>query len=270
MYTIYLITNKVNGKVYVGQTRQKLGARWNGHKRDAKTGSLRICRAIRKYGPESFTIEEIATAETQEWADYLERVWIVVYDSRNKDTGYNIREGGNHSPGMSVEGRESLRQKNLGRPVSQEIREAASLRMKKMWKIGTFKGVPHTEEAKAKMKESHKGSKHNTFRRDIFSEELVSLWNHDVPTKALSEHFKISRAMVYKRIKLSGLPHKPFDSRVKGKSRRPALSVEEKEEVIRLTNLGVPQTRIAEQFCCHQSTISHLFKKLRKISSDIA
>ena len=48
---VYLITNTVNGKVYVGQTINGLSKRWKGHKNDVRNGSQNpLHRAIRKYG----------------------------------------------------------------------------------------------------------------------------------------------------------------------------------------------------------------------------
>lgn len=60
---IYKITNKINGKLYVGQTIRPLKRRiWN---HLCKTGTA-ISSALRKYGIENFVIEEIDRAETKE------------------------------------------------------------------------------------------------------------------------------------------------------------------------------------------------------------
>jgi group I intron endonuclease len=253
MYTIYLITNNVNGKVYVGQTKTKLYARWATHKRDARYGiDLCICRAIKKYGPESFSIKEIATADTQEWADYLARVWIVLHDSRNRKKGYNVRAGGIHSPGISPKGRLRLRKASTGRQPSEETKRLASARMKDGWKSGLYKGMPHTEESKEKMSLLRRGVNHNYYRKDISSVELVSLWNHGVENKTLSEYFGISRAMVYERIKKSGLEYRPFKRR---------LSKEQITTILSLVANGVSQKQIASQISCDPTTISHLLKK---------
>ena len=61
---IYKITNKINGKVYIGQTSNTLEKRWWQHCHG--THKHIIARAISKYGAENFKIEQIDVAESQE------------------------------------------------------------------------------------------------------------------------------------------------------------------------------------------------------------
>jgi len=50
-YIVYKITNKKNGKSYIGKTEYSLEHRWNRHLSSAKNGSkFRFHSAIRKYG----------------------------------------------------------------------------------------------------------------------------------------------------------------------------------------------------------------------------
>lgn len=65
---VYKITNIQNNKVYIGQTIRGIQERFARHIKDAMSNRLdtHFARAIRKYGPENFIIEEIDTAETQE------------------------------------------------------------------------------------------------------------------------------------------------------------------------------------------------------------
>lgn len=55
---VYLLTNTVNGKQYVGQTTRGAKYRWRDHQHDAKRRGNKsvLGRAIRKYGATSFTI----------------------------------------------------------------------------------------------------------------------------------------------------------------------------------------------------------------------
>lgn len=85
---IYCITNKVNGKQYVGLTMRTLEERFKEH---CKAESA-IGRALRKYGLDNFKLEIIDSSETSEDLWKKESYWI-----KNKDTfrnGYNMTDGG--------------------------------------------------------------------------------------------------------------------------------------------------------------------------------
>ncbi len=93
-YYIYIHTNKVNGKKYIGQTCQKPEYRWNNGKKYEHNEYF--YRAIQKYGWENFEHEIIAENLTQEEANHLEELLIKEYDTTNRDKGYNIMLGGNN------------------------------------------------------------------------------------------------------------------------------------------------------------------------------
>lgn len=84
MYTIYKISNTINDKIYIGQTRQLLKTRMNGHK---KAHTL-IGMAIRKYGVQNFSIECIDTAESNEQALIKEKYYIDKFNCHYPN-GYN-------------------------------------------------------------------------------------------------------------------------------------------------------------------------------------
>jgi group I intron endonuclease len=86
---IYKITNSKNGKMYIGQTIGTVQGRWRRHQNDALSNALdtHFARAIRKYRPESFIVETIDMAKTQEELTQKEKYWIDYYDSVNN--GYN-------------------------------------------------------------------------------------------------------------------------------------------------------------------------------------
>ena len=56
-YIIYRHINKVNGKSYIGQTCQKLSARWKSGAGYTKEHQPAFYHAIQKYGWDSFTHE---------------------------------------------------------------------------------------------------------------------------------------------------------------------------------------------------------------------
>lgn len=66
---IYVITNQINNKKYIGLTRQSLEKRWRTHLKDwrYKEGRTKpLYLAIKKYGPENFTIEVIKKYSSKE------------------------------------------------------------------------------------------------------------------------------------------------------------------------------------------------------------
>lgn len=91
---IYLVTNEINDKVYIGQTVQCLHARISQHK--TKLTNAPFSRAIQKYGFERFTFTVLATATSQEELDTLELELIRDHIAMLPN-GYNIQEGGNIS-----------------------------------------------------------------------------------------------------------------------------------------------------------------------------
>lgn len=204
---IYLITNLVNGKVYVGQTNRTLRTRWYNHKYDAiqRNEDFPICRAIRKYGPENFTIVELATCETREWSDYFERVWILLYDSRNDKVGYNIREGGNSSA-MPASTKEALRASRLGKTHSEETKKLIGEASKRAWLDGRLHGRPHTPEALEKMRIVSTGKSSAQWIDKLNDVLLVSLYNHHVPITKMAEYFGVNPKTIHKHMKRTGLP----------------------------------------------------------------
>lgn len=122
---IYLITNQVNGKQYVGQTTVSLARRWVGHQASARS-SRNPCRAlgcaIQKYGPENFTVVEVDTAASKEDLDARELHWVSVYNTIAPH-GYNLTSGGGGAGRPSEETIEKRRQAMMGHPTTQATRD---------------------------------------------------------------------------------------------------------------------------------------------------
>ncbi len=92
---IYKITNKINGKSYIGQTIRSIRERWENHKTTAKylKRDTYLYKAIRKYGLENFTIEEIDGANSLSELNYKE--FIAIHKNNTlAPNGYNLKEGG--------------------------------------------------------------------------------------------------------------------------------------------------------------------------------
>jgi len=91
---IYRALNKVNGKLYIGQTKHSLEFRKIGHENSSKNNDgFYFQRAITKYGKDNFSWLIIDTATSKEELDYLEQFYIDFFCSVIKETGYNLAMG---------------------------------------------------------------------------------------------------------------------------------------------------------------------------------
>ena len=116
---IYKITNKVNGKVYIGQTSKEYGfrARYSQHgkiliekvynhyiyrKQRNEGYNQHLLRSIEKYGFDAFeVIEKFDMAFSKEELLLKEKCWIAIYKSYDNNFGYNRTLGGDGTYGYS-------------------------------------------------------------------------------------------------------------------------------------------------------------------------
>lgn len=92
-YVVYAHINKINKKVYVGQTCQMLQRRW----RDGKgyiAQNTYFANAITKYGWDNFTHIVLEEGLTKDEADYYEKFYIKEFHSNENQYGYNLTLGG--------------------------------------------------------------------------------------------------------------------------------------------------------------------------------
>jgi len=141
---IYALINKVNGKVYIGQTTVSLEKRLTGHvtdskrKKNGKFLDTKLAKALRKYGMDSFDKKILEHCYTnQDGLDRLEIFYINKFNSMK--IGYNIRHGGSRGP-IAESTKEKLRKikstpgyienmskKMTGRKLTEEHRAAISI-----------------------------------------------------------------------------------------------------------------------------------------------
>lgn len=155
---IYLVTNNLNGKQYVGQTT--VAGNKVGH-------GYMVTAAYKKYGKQNFSYEVAKSGiPDRNTLNYLERFWIKTFDSRTPN-GYNIEHGGSDKDKVSDETRELKRQQNLGKKHSAETKarmssahlsktpeqkaeHSAKLSAARKWR-------KWSDDTKAKMSKSHTG-----------------------------------------------------------------------------------------------------------------
>lgn len=91
---IYKSTNKITGKIYIGQTTKSLEQRIKGHLNESKIDKNRpFLSSINKYGIDNFTFEEIDFTNNLDDLNDKEIYWIDFYQSISPN-GYNVTGGG--------------------------------------------------------------------------------------------------------------------------------------------------------------------------------
>ena len=140
---IYKITNRINGKIYIGKHSTN---RLN----DGYMGSgVIIKQAIKKYGVSNFSKFILCFCHDEESLNRAEINYISAYDSLNKNVGYNLTYGGD---GVipTDETRKIMSEVHKGKNHTEETR----MRMSEV-----RKGKHHSEEHRRKLGEAHKGNK---------------------------------------------------------------------------------------------------------------
>ena len=159
-YTIYKVTNLINGKYYIGKHQTE-------NLDDGYMGSGKyIKRAISKHGIENFRKEILFVFETEAEMNAKEAELVVICDE-----SYNLCDGGqggfshinrigqnkNHTfkKEEMEKGRKTLKGLLKNPEYSGEYRKKISV--SKKGKSSTFLGKRHTDESKRKISESSKG-----------------------------------------------------------------------------------------------------------------
>jgi group I intron endonuclease len=148
---IYSWYNNVNGKTYVGSAVDLWNriCDYNQEAYQREHANDPIVRALVKYGLANFTlyvleytssVKEVLLAAEQKYLDLLQPEYNVLKTAGNSQ-GYKHSE----------EARARISEQMLGRPRSQAVRDAMSLRQQ--GEGNTFYGKQHTDEAKQRLRE---------------------------------------------------------------------------------------------------------------------
>ena len=151
---IYKITNKVNGKVYIGQSVDIRG-RWYHYKaykngKKYKEGCITYLeRAFDKYGIENFSFEVILECHP-DCLNLPEVFLICEYNSADENYGYNVQSGGKSAGPVDSRTREKLSKARHGKKHSPETKE----------KIGKGRfGKRQSPESRERMRQAKIGKK---------------------------------------------------------------------------------------------------------------
>lgn len=156
---IYMATNNVNGKIYIGQTINNLSQRISGHCCPSKVNN-KFHNAIHDYGIENFTWTILEENIPEESLDEKEISYIENYKSHDRDIGYNLLIGGRRNRrAFTEEVKERMSEKRKGVKFSQKARENMVLGKIKMFAENRkkYNGYAMSEETREKMRKANKG-----------------------------------------------------------------------------------------------------------------
>lgn len=113
-YKIYAHINKINQKIYIGQTCCKyINSRWRGG--EGYKQSPYFYNAIKKYGWNNFDhIILFDNITDYEIADAIEQELIKKYKTAQSQYGYNLSSGGSFGRTLSEETKQKMRMSKLG------------------------------------------------------------------------------------------------------------------------------------------------------------
>jgi group I intron endonuclease len=162
---IYLRTNKINGKKYVGQTKdiKDRNRKWNNL--NCKYGGCVINNARKKYGVDGFSFELLKECPNEEM-NYWEMYYIKQYNSK-KPYGYNATDGGDSTYERTDEIKKKISAtlKTSEKAKIARTKAAAALRGRKQSpetiekRAAAHRGKKLSEETKAKISDANKGKK---------------------------------------------------------------------------------------------------------------
>lgn len=189
--TIYIVRSSATSKVYIGQTWYSLQTRLTTHKRNARNGSggiSKLYNSMRKYGSDTFTINKLAEASSQERADELEDLYILQFDSINE--GLNLKRGG----AMGEYSEESRKKMSKSKTGEKNNRYGIIGESHPMF------GKHHTDEAIQKISESQMGDKHWTYGQVTTNEQRAHLITASAKAKLVNAKVTEEQVREIKRL----------------------------------------------------------------------
>lgn len=169
---IYITTNLVNNKKYLGQHKPSTEGNYKG------SGTI-LLKAFDKYGKENFVSEPIDWAESKEKLDQKEIWWIDFLGAVESDDWYNISVGGN-SVALCGEQNPNYQDKSM----TKSHHKAHSEFMKNYWKNNPNLGMTgkhHTQETRKKMSKNHadfSGKNHPMYGVHRYGKDNPNYGNH--------------------------------------------------------------------------------------------
>ena len=192
-FIVYMHVNKINNKVYVGITQRDPKLRWlSGH---GYSHNEHFDSAIKKYGWDNF--EHIIFMEniSKEEACNAEILLIQLYNTTNRNYGYNMSYGGEFGGAGVVRSEESRKKMSESAknkpPISQETRDKLSK---------AHKGFKHTEESRKKISDTQKGRKGKPWTEEMHKMRDKPVLQYDKDGIFMCEYKSIRSAAISNKI----------------------------------------------------------------------
>jgi hypothetical protein len=201
-YTIYKITNKINGKYYIGKHQ-------TANLNDAYMGSGKLLkRAIEKHGLENFTKEILHIFDNEKDMNAAEKELVVISEET-----YNLCDGGlggfgyinssgkniyeNHGKLSAINASKTIKKKRESsidydkkyREMMKEKSLNATKKQKEKYPEGVWKGKKHTEQTKQKLKGHTRqtGEKNSQYGKPKTEEQKQKIRESLAKTRALKK-----------------------------------------------------------------------------------
>ena len=197
MYKVYAHINKINNKIYIGITRQKVEKRWQ--KGKGYIGCQHFFNAICKYGWDNFEHIILEDNLTEQQAKQKEMLYIKLYNTTNENFGYNMTIGGEgglkyKNDNERQKARKETckkyynRNKNQIKKYIEENKDKVKARTKK-WE----------EENKDKLKEYKKQWRIKNKEKLLLKEEEYRKKNEDKLKKYKKEYYEKNKEKIKER-----------------------------------------------------------------------
>lgn len=177
-YCVYAHINKINGKIYIGQTRygDNPNLRWlngSGYKK-----SPHFYSAIQKYGWDNFDHIVCLSNLSLEDANDFEELLIKKFNSINPNKGYNSRAGGANSK-LSEQTRQKISQSRKGQTPSKETKDKISKALRGRNNPWFGKKLP--KEVCQKLSDTRKGTNNPRCKKILqydTNKNLIAVWDY--------------------------------------------------------------------------------------------
>ena len=152
---IYKITNKIDGKSYVGQSLNDPKIRWKQHFRE-NSGCICLRNAIQKYGKENFKTEIICICFDED-INFYEIEYIEKFNTISPN-GYNLQSGGNNGRRLHEDTKKKLSNTMKKVMNNEDIKKKLSESTRLYYSVPRTK-VARSEEFKKNLSDKLKGRK---------------------------------------------------------------------------------------------------------------